>query len=371
MAKAKYTQGKDGFFQAKVWDGTYNELGRKHRITLRSKKSSRDLENKVNEFNRNVEMRKYVRKSDITFTEYAEMWKDVYKAQKSANTRAMYENIIEKHFSVLEATRLQDVNRIHLQTILNHADGKTRTQQQIQLTFKQVIKSAVTDKLFPENVAAEIFSSVESIRYVPEERRPLETYEKEAVFKANYKYERDKVYTYIIYGCGLRREEALALTVFDFNFKRNVLNINKAYEYTKDVPTLKAPKSKNGYREVPIPTKILPDVKNFVDAAKKRGRANIFAMRNGKPITKSSYDKMFARIVAAMQGVTKQEIHGLTGHMFRHNYCTSLCYQIPKVSIKKIAQLMGDTEKMVLDVYNHVVLEKEDAAGAVDDAINF
>lgn len=30
MAKAKYTPGKDGRFQTKVWDGTYNPDGRKH-----------------------------------------------------------------------------------------------------------------------------------------------------------------------------------------------------------------------------------------------------------------------------------------------------------------------------------------------------
>lgn len=32
---------------------------------------------------------------------------------------------------------------------------------------------------------------------------------------------------------------------------------------------------------------------------------------------------------------------------------------------------MGDTEKMVLDVYNHMILEKEDAEKAVDAAFNF
>ena len=72
-----------------------------------------------------------------------------------------------------------------------------------------------------------------------------------------------------------------------------------------------------------------------------------------------------------MQEVSEEQITGLTAHVFRHNYCTNLCYQIPKISIKRIAQLLGDTEKMVLEVYNHIVLEKEDAAGAVNDAINF
>ena len=71
-----------------------------------------------------------------------------------------------------------------------------------------------------------------------------------------------------------------------------------------------------------------------------------------------------------MQEASGEPITGLTAHIFRHNYCTMLCYQIPKISIKRIAQLLGDTERMVLDVYNHVVMEKEDAAGAVNDAVN-
>ena len=32
---------------------------------------------------------------------------------------------------------------------------------------------------------------------------------------------------------------------------------------------------------------------------------------------------------------------------------------------------MGDTEKVVLDVYNHIIQEKEDAVSAVENALNF
>lgn len=88
-------------------------------------------------------------------------------------------------------------------------------------------------------------------------------------------------------------------------------------------------------------------------------------------MTKSSYDKMWAQILKAMQSVSDDQIKGLTAHVFRHNYCTNLCYQIPKISVKKIAQLMGDAEAIVLKVYNHMILEKEDAETAVNDAMNF
>ena len=31
MAKAKYIRGADGYFRTKIWDGTYNPDGSKHR----------------------------------------------------------------------------------------------------------------------------------------------------------------------------------------------------------------------------------------------------------------------------------------------------------------------------------------------------
>ena len=47
----------------------------------------------------------------------------------------------------------------------------------------------------------------------------------------------------------------------------------------------------------------------------------------------------------------------------------NLCYKVPEISIKKIAQLMGDTEKMVLNVHNHIMDEKEDPAAVINDTL--
>lgn len=35
-----------------------------------------------------------------------------------------------------------------------------------------------------------------------------------------------------------------------------------------------------------------------------------------------------------------------------------LCYLVPEISTKKIAKLLGDNEKMVLEVYSHIVEER-------------
>ena len=67
MANKKYTLGSDGYYQTKVWDGTYTKSGHKHRITLRSAKCCRDLERQVAEMKAQVEARNFVRDTNILF----------------------------------------------------------------------------------------------------------------------------------------------------------------------------------------------------------------------------------------------------------------------------------------------------------------
>lgn len=367
MAKAKYKQTAKGYWQTSVWDGTYTDTGKKKYITIRSNKSSKDLENKVIEHNQKLKNRSLVKKTDQTFYDYALMWLNVYKSNRSYNTKRMYQNIIEKHFVSIKSIRLSDISRVHYQYLINLADGKSRTQQQIHLCFKQVIKSAIADQFLPANILSGIFDNVDKIKYNAGEKRTLQIYEKKAVFTASLS-PRDKAFLYILYGCGLRRGEALALTKFDVNLERSILTVQHSIYFDVNNPYIKDTKSVNGLRSVPIPSNIRPALADYMKSVKGE---KLFPSSSGSWMTKSGYDRMWARILRRLQDACNEPISGLTAHVFRHNYCSNLCYQIPTISIKKIAELMGDTEKVVLDVYNHIIQEKEDAASAVENALNF
>ena len=129
MAKAKYKKLADGTFRTRIWDGTYNADGSKHRVHLRSDKSSADLERQVRELKQKVEAGDVIRQSDVMLTDYASEWLSVYKSVRARNTRHMYQNVIEKHFCALEGVRLQDARRVHLQMMINGAIDKPRTCQ--------------------------------------------------------------------------------------------------------------------------------------------------------------------------------------------------------------------------------------------------
>lgn len=363
----KYKIGKDGLYHAFIWDGTYNKDGTKHRKNIRSSKSSADLEKKVQLFEESVRLRKAVVRSDYTIKDYAERWLTVFKPDIAVRTAEMYHRILDIHFKSIHCVKLSDISLIHFQTIMNEASGKKRTQQQIQLTFKQILKTAVSEHLYPANVAQDIFFAMKPVRYKAKERRVLTENEKKAVFLADLD-SKDRIFLFLLYGCGLRREEVLALTKGDFNLEKHTVSIDKAIIFDKKgFPIQKDPKSQHGYRTVPIPGNVFPAIREYVMALTFE-ESRLFIMSTNKPLTKSSFRRKWKRIINAMSVVTGTEINGLTPHVFRHNFCTNLCYQIPIVSVKRIAQLLGDTENMVLNVYNHVILAKEDAEGAIENA---
>lgn len=373
MAKAKYKKNYRGEFETRIWDGTYNPDGSKHRARLVSKKSSADLERKVNHLKNSVENGNYVNPSDIMFVDYARQWLKTKKSVREKNTQAMYRNIIETHLSKLENIKLSDIRNSHFQLVINQALDKPRTCQQIYVTFKQIVRMAVSDNYIGIGMFETICSDINLPKYTRKEKRALSELEKNALAKADFT-DREKAFISIIYSCGLRRNEALALSKFDFSFKQDIctLSITKTLVFDGNNPEIKnSPKTSNGFRTVPVPCSTSVFLKSYLSGL---AGTQLFTCNDGSLITQSSYVKMWASIIKKMNRAAGGTdafpvIDDLTAHIFRHNYCTNLCYQVPGISIKKIAQLMGDTEKVVMDVYNHIIEEKEDPASIINEVL--
>ncbi len=366
MAKAKYSKGKDGYYRAKVWDGTYNSDGSKHRINLTSKKSSGDLERKVIELKNKVKEMTYVPLSDITVYEYALRWLGTYKAINSINTRSMYKNIIHAHFKIFDMLRLQDYSRHHIQGLINSNSDKSRTCQILLMTHKQLIKSAIKEQVLPPAKFSILCDDIKTPKYIAKERRILTEVEIEAIKKADFNA-KERCYIFLLYGCGLRKQEALALTVDDVDLVSGSITVSKAICYNSNTPALKETKTVRGHRTVPMPEFLQEFIKEYMNDCD----GILIPSSTGGYMSKTVYRRFWQHILdkinAELCGTDDNMlVADLTAHMFRHNYCTRLCYQIPSISTKKIAQLLGDTEKMVLDVYSHILDDKEDVDGAIN-----
>lgn len=180
----------------------------------------------VKEMEQKVQERKYIRQTDVCIQDYATKWLSVYKAGKEKNTIAMYKNIIDKHLDVLSNVKLNDITKLHVLLVINNATGKNRTQEQILLTMKQIVNAADIRQAITSFSSGRLFKDI-SVKKSKSEKRALSESEKKAVFAADLA-DMDKAFLYLIYGCGLRRGEALALTRFDFNLKSKTLNVNKS-----------------------------------------------------------------------------------------------------------------------------------------------
>lgn len=373
MARTKYAYNE----QRKEWatlvyDGTFNPDGSKHRKRIASKKSSADLEKKVIAFKQEVAAKGSTRSAQYTFGEYAEMWLNTAKASREQNTYQMYKSVLGT-FAPINDIPLQQITHSHFQMVINAKLDHPRLCQQISLTFKQIIRNAVKDHYLPRTAIDDILSDISVPKYKKPVKRPLSALEKDAMMKADLEPKK-RCFVSLIYYCGLRKQEALALTVEDFDFVGKTVSISKAWITTGNEPSIKPyPKSDNGVRTIPLPDACIPHIKPYVESQ------DGYIFRTGSGLmTKSSYKRMWESIIVKMNmalGYDPQQkkdrqpkqITTLTAHIFRHNYCTELCYQVPTISTKMIARLLGDSEKMVLDVYSHIVEEKENTTDAINN----
>ena len=242
MGKAKYTRQKNGYFQTKVWDGSYNSNGTKHLENLRTKKSSAELERMKREYEDKVKKRSNVKRTDMSVWEYACDWLSTFKAARTDNTKNMYKRIIDLHMENTKGLPFEQLTQRIYAADIAAAVSLPRTCEQIEITYKQVVKSAIRDKFLPATAYDDIFDGVDLPKYIPTEKRALYDYEKDAIFLADFT-PMEKAYILIIYCLGTRRGETLALTPFDIDFKKDIVRINKSSAFGVNDSYTKDPKS--------------------------------------------------------------------------------------------------------------------------------
>lgn len=239
----------------------------------------------------------------------------------------------------------------------------------------QVVRRAVKDGILHSDICDDI-----TLPPKPRtEKRALYEIEKKAVFKADFNTS-DRALVYILYGCGLRRQEVLALRVDDIDLKKKLIHVRNVIVFDGNTPVWKTiPKSQDGQRSVPIPDDLLFGISRHIhdlNAKPAIGPNNSLGLlftTNGGMMTKSSFRASWERIIKAMNVSvsTKQDpnpVKDLTAHIFRHNYATMLYYS--RISILKAADLMGHSDiKLIMDVYAHLDEEKEQAVDKINEVI--
>ena len=301
------------------------------------------------------------------FSDYAKRWFTTYKKTVSLGTKTMYARILDDHIIPdLGDMRLSDIRPIHVQDFLNTLADRPRTAQIALITLRQISRAAKRDHLIRDD-----FTDGLKQAKVPRKtkKRALLPDEVEALKKADFPV-REKAFVYLIYGTGMRRGEALGLYVSDFDLKAHTVMVSHSLLFDDNDGILQdAPKTENGFRTLPVPDAVWPAVIAYISQRVQDDGLNavLFPGRMSKHITKSMYDKMWARIIAAMRAAGA-DCTGLTAHIFRHNYATKLYYS--GLTLKKAVALMGHAdEKMLLDIYAHIEEDQEQTADRLNNIL--
>lgn len=372
----QYKKRADGRYCTTVQLGVDPATGKKIKKTIYAK-SIKELQRKVVDTNIQIQNNVLIKSPDILFMDYAKSWFSTYKSIKSINTKAMYSNVIEKHLQSIDYIPINKIVNSDIQNIINEKSNKAETCKKIILTLRQIFSQAIQDGLIVKNPTINVT--------LPEQRksskRALLDIEKKAILKADFS-PMQEAYIYLLYYCGLRREEALALTKSDI--KNDTVSINKALIFDKNTPVLSDTKNASSYRTVPIPADAKDIIKKY---AKSCSTIYLFTKQDGTLITKSAYTKFWNSIIKVMNCAIMSEnqikaidklpndlksknrpICELTAHIFRHNYATMLYYS--GISLKKAAALLGHSDtKMIMQVYAHLDEAKENVEGKLDENI--
>lgn len=153
-----------------------------------------------------------------------------------------------------------------------------------------------------------------------------------------------KLYTLIGYTCGPRAGEATDMNINDIDFKTGIWKIRHQFQYDgKSYCSTDRLKTKNSYRDVPIPSKTIAAIKAYpfrtIDGFIFHRAPTYLTVKANK-----TYKKLGAPI---------------TYHGLRHTYITNLI-RSKKFDIQSVAKLAGDTVETILETYSHYLEEMQE-----------
>lgn len=366
MAKYKKRKDRDEYYTYEP-TGQYNTKGKPIYKKICGRTVA-EVDEKVRQFH--VELAKgIVTDKKMKVGEWADIYYDTYVTPLRPNTRTNYKNSIEKHIKpAIGNMRMVDVKQHHLQKLLNDVAGSTygtknkpyseKTVKEIRSTLYAMFNHAVLEDIIPKNPAAKLKSSGKA----PVIREAL-TKEQQEIALAAAPNVRIGDIILIMYYCGLRRGEVLALTVDDI--QDGWIVINKQVSYPTDPVTgrgkhamLGLPKTNAGVRKVPIPYPLIPVLKQCVKRAKAENRTILFPGSDNGYLSASSIKRGWEAFENYCNKISDGAFGHVVEHQLRHTYCT--CLFEMGVDMKTASKYAGhDDIETTLKIYTHLREEQE------------
>lgn len=295
-----------------------------------------------------------------TMEEYMILWYKTFKDGVGAlETQHMYRSCINNHINpALGHLKVKEITATQVQKLLNGITSSKSLAHKVRITLNQIFKQAIADRLIT-------FNPVMSCKVIaPDEpkRECLNPIQRELMLSILKDHRFYPIMFTILY-TGMRMGEALALLWKDIDFENSVIKVTKATEFDHAKPKAKDPKTKRGFREIPMPEILSNYLKQYHKKSKKG--LYVFPGHAGGPMGQSEIMRIWKK---AQKKVNKwfddeknkeyqQYKFNLTFRVLRHTYCTGLFDAgVDEVSA---AEIMGHDVSIMRKVYTHLQDERK------------
>ena len=310
-----------------------------------------------------------VNTTNVTFKQYAEKWFEINASVLEEATQNSIRNRLNHMYEFIANIKLKDLKQYHIKEIQTQMlkNGFTDVTNRTIMDCKRILEDAVNNDLISKNVA----NGIKSKKFPKKERMPLTKYEDKILLKyaKEHKY---GLFMLILRYCGIRPEEAVALTLDDIDLNKKILNINKAVSLARNQPRVKTTKNLRN-RQIPIPNVLIKLLKDEINYRKSNNIKFLFTKETNKysMLTKQALKthlNTFLNFLNENIAADKKRIK-FTYYQLRHSYCTMLYYA--GVKIKKAQELMGHSSvDIVYDIYTHLDEERENADKLINDFVS-
>ncbi len=299
-----------------------------------------------------------------TFSNVLFLWLKSIKVRIKPSTENKYQYLIEKHISpILGNYRVSDLNATLINSFLDMKlkDGKLNGKGGLSPAYVQTISVIIISAL-QFAVQEEMCLPLKSPIYKPSLPKPrLRIFNEEAQEQLRnilfYDTDEVKLGVLIALLTGMRIGEVCALAWTDIDFENSIIHVNhtitriKCEDGTsKTKLVIDIPKTKSSLREIPIPSILLPVLKEMYLLSHSRfvvSTTNLF-------VSTRTFDYRY-RSLLRKSGITELNFQSL-----RHTFATK-CVDVG-VDVKTLSEILGHANvSTTLNIYVHPSLEMKKA----------
>lgn len=279
-----------------------------------------------------------------TFDEWSEIWYDHHKSNITPTTQENYRHILNRMKPYFSGRYIIEIKPFDIENFLKYQRAQGLSDSYIS-SFRgmlyQIFHKAEANDLVRKN----------PVRFAdkmrsngPRQRKEAFTAEEVRLLMTQLPKDKMGISIRLMLGTGMRSQELLALEPRHIEEDGSVIHIRQAVNLVKGSVHVGVPKSRDSYRDIPVP----PNLRWCAKELRNVDTKYIWEKRKkDTPCNPSNFRDEFKEAIGKIEGVRI-----LTPHSCRHTYVSQM--QALGVDLSTIQSIVGHADVDMTEHYLHV-----------------